>query len=90
MKALDLLTAIRSAPPNIRANAEPEMFSKAIRAWCEDSMKGTLYIDLSSPFTLAERDVERLKRPAAGRANVMRGFSTRERTRGPDRLLATP
>jgi len=47
---LDELTAIRGAPAHIRADNGPEMISKAVKAWCEESGTGALYIDPGSPW----------------------------------------
>ena len=47
---LDELTAIREAPAHIRADNGPEMISKAVKAWCEESGTGALYIDPGSPW----------------------------------------
>ena len=47
---LDELTAIRGAPAHVRADNGPEMISKAVKAWCEESGTGALYIDPGSPW----------------------------------------
>ena len=47
---LDELTAIRGAPVHVRADNGPEMISKAVKAWCEESGTGALYIDPGSPW----------------------------------------
>ena len=47
---LDELTAIRGSPAHIRADNGPEMISKAVKAWCEESGTGALYIDPGSPW----------------------------------------
>ena len=47
---LDELTAIRGAPAHIRADNGPEMISKAVKAWCEESGTGALYIEPGSPW----------------------------------------
>ena len=47
---LDELTEIRGAPAHIRADNGPEMISKAVKAWCEESGTGALYIDPGSPW----------------------------------------
>jgi len=47
---LDELTAIRGAPAHIRSDNGPEMISKAVKAWCEESGTGALYIDPGSPW----------------------------------------
>jgi len=47
---LDELTAIRGALAHIRADNGPEMISKAVKAWCEESATGALYIDPGSPW----------------------------------------
>ena len=47
---LDELTTIRGAPAHVRADNGPEMISKAVKAWCEESGTGALYIDPGSPW----------------------------------------
>ena len=47
---LDELTAIRGAPAHLRADNGPEMISKAVKVWCEESGTGALYIDPGSPW----------------------------------------
>jgi transposase InsO family protein len=47
---LDELTAIRGAPAHVRADNGPEMISKAVKAWCEESGTGALHIDPGSPW----------------------------------------
>jgi len=52
---LDELTAIRGAPAHLRADNGPEMISKALTAWCEESGTGALYIDRGSPDNEGQR-----------------------------------
>ncbi len=59
---LDELTAIRGAPAHLRADNGPEMISKAVKAWCNESGIGTLH---STRVTMAERDRAELQRPTA-------------------------
>lgn len=47
---LDELTAIRGAPAHIRSDNGPELVSRAVKAWCEESGTGALYIDPGSPW----------------------------------------
>jgi putative transposase len=47
---LDELTAIRGAPAHTRVDNGPEMISKAVKSWCEESGTGALYIDPGSPW----------------------------------------
>ncbi len=47
---LDELTAIRGAPVHLRADNGPEMISKAVKEWCDESGTDALYIDPGSPW----------------------------------------
>jgi transposase InsO family protein len=47
---LDELTAIRGTPEHIRSDNGPELVSKAVKAWCEESGTGALYINPGSPW----------------------------------------
>jgi|GEM_PF-905688 len=47
---LDKLSAIRGALAHLRADNGPEMISWAVKAWCEASGTGALYIDPGSPW----------------------------------------
>jgi len=75
---LDEVTAIRGAPAHIRPDG-PEMISKVLKAWCEESGTGALYIDPGSPW---QNGIVETSTAGCGTSSCRLRSSTRWRRRG--------